>query len=78
MSTQEAVVRFDIHYITAQQLSQLGVSQIAYVKPVIVNVWPLVRAKATPRNTPLVAVVATNGGGLSFVDVSNPRSPRRT
>lgn len=37
MSTQEAVVRFDIHYITAQQLSQLGVSQIAYVKPVIVN-----------------------------------------
>ena len=37
MSTQEAVVRFDIHHITAQQLSQLGVSQIAYVKPVIVN-----------------------------------------
>jgi hypothetical protein len=30
-------VGFDIRHLTAQQLAQLGVSQIAYVRPVIVN-----------------------------------------
>ena len=28
---------FDIHHLTEQQLAALGVSQIAYVKPVMVN-----------------------------------------
>ena len=28
---------FDIHKISTEQLAQLGVSQIAYVKPVFVN-----------------------------------------
>lgn len=28
---------FDIRHLTVQQLAQLGVSQIAYVRPVIVN-----------------------------------------
>lgn len=28
---------FDIHAITAEQLGKLGVSQIAYVKPVLYN-----------------------------------------
>jgi hypothetical protein len=30
-------VGIDIRHLTAQQLAQLGVSQIAYVRPVIVN-----------------------------------------
>jgi hypothetical protein len=28
---------FDIHHLTEQQLAMLGVSQIAYVKPVMLN-----------------------------------------
>jgi hypothetical protein len=28
---------FDIHHLTEQQLAMLGVSQIAYVKPVMMN-----------------------------------------
>ena len=28
---------FDIRHLTVQQLAQLGVSQIAYVRPVVVN-----------------------------------------
>ena len=38
-SSQEApkVASFDIRHLSAEQLSQLGVSQIAYVKPVTVN-----------------------------------------
>lgn len=28
---------FDLHHLSAEQLGQLGVSQIAYVKPVTVN-----------------------------------------
>jgi hypothetical protein len=31
---------FDIHKITADELQRLGVSQIAYVKPVLVNGAP--------------------------------------
>ena len=34
--TQE-VGSFDIRHLSAEQLAQLGVSQIAYVKPVTVN-----------------------------------------
>jgi hypothetical protein len=30
-------VNFDIHQISPEQLGKLGVSQIAYVKPVMVN-----------------------------------------
>ena len=38
-SIQEApkMASFDIHHLSAEQLGQLGVSQIAYVKPVTVN-----------------------------------------
>ncbi len=38
-SIQEApmVASFDIRHLSAEQLAQLGVSQIAYVKPVTVN-----------------------------------------
>lgn len=31
------IMTFDIHAITAEQLGKLGVSQIAYIKPVQVN-----------------------------------------
>ncbi len=31
------VASFDIHHLSVEQLAQLGVSQIAYVKPVTVN-----------------------------------------
>ena len=31
------VASFDIRHLSAEQLAQLGVSQIAYVKPVTVN-----------------------------------------
>ena len=31
------VAAFDIRHLSAEQLAQLGVSQIAYVKPVTVN-----------------------------------------
>ena len=31
------VVAFDIRHLSAEQFGKLGVSQIAYVKPVIVN-----------------------------------------
>lgn len=31
------VASFDIRHLSAEQLTQLGVSQIAYVKPVTVN-----------------------------------------
>jgi hypothetical protein len=34
--TQE-VASFDIHHLSTEQLAQLGVSQIAYVKPIVVN-----------------------------------------
>ena len=30
-------VRMDIRHISTQQLAQLGVSQVAYVKPVLMN-----------------------------------------
>ena len=32
-----SVASFDIRHLSAEQLAQLGVSQIAYVKPVTVN-----------------------------------------
>jgi hypothetical protein len=31
------VVSFDIRHLSAEQLAKLGVAQIAYVKPVVVN-----------------------------------------
>jgi hypothetical protein len=36
VATQE-VVAFDVRHLSEQQLAALGVSHIAYVKPVIVN-----------------------------------------
>jgi hypothetical protein len=35
--TTAPVASFDIRHLSAEQLAQLGVSQIAYVKPVMVN-----------------------------------------
>ncbi len=35
--TAEQVVTFDIRHLSAEQLGALGVSHIAYVKPVVLN-----------------------------------------
>ena len=51
MSTERTHLHFNIHAITAEQLGQLGVSQIAYLKPVIVNgaaVFAIHAADGTP------------------------------
>jgi hypothetical protein len=37
MSENTEVASFDIRHLSAEQLAQLGVSHIAYVKPVTVN-----------------------------------------
>ena len=37
MHETPVVASFDIRHLSAEQLAQLGVSQIAYVKPVTVN-----------------------------------------
>ena len=37
VAVQSAPVAFDIRHISVEQLAELGVSQIAYVKPVEVN-----------------------------------------
>ena len=37
MSEKTEEVTFDIRHLSAEQLAQLGVSHIAYVKPVTVN-----------------------------------------
>lgn len=45
------VVRIDIRHITPEQLAGLGVSQIAYVKPVLLNgarAWAIHAADGTP------------------------------
>ena len=34
------VVKFDIRHLSAEQLAKLGVAQIAYVKPVMMNGTP--------------------------------------
>lgn len=57
---------FDIHSITAEQLGKLGVSQIAYIKPVVVNgtaAFAIHAADGTPmamaenRDVALAAIV---------------------
>lgn len=51
MERKEMVMRLDIHSITAEQLGKLGVSQIAYIKPVTVNgahVFAIHAADGTP------------------------------
>lgn len=35
--TKAPIASFDIHHLSTEQLAQLGMSQIAYVKPVTVN-----------------------------------------
>ncbi len=66
MTDEPTLVHFDIHQITAEQLGKLGVSQIAYVKPVIhngANVFAIHAADGTPmavavdRDTALAAIV---------------------
>jgi hypothetical protein len=66
MSTREQTRTFDIHAITTEQLGQLGLSQIAYVKSVTVNgaaAFAIHAADGTPmavtadRDTALAAIV---------------------
>lgn len=45
------LVRLDVHHLTTEQLAGLGVSQIAYVKPVMMNgarAWAIHAADGTP------------------------------
>ena len=52
---------FDIHKISTEQLARLGVSQIAYVKPIVVNgmaVFAIHAADGTPMATVPNAEVA--------------------
>ena len=66
MTDDTTVMHFDIHHITAEQLAALGVSQIAYVKPVLHNgahAFAIHAADGTPmalaadRDTALAAIV---------------------
>ncbi len=61
-----ASARFDIRHLSAEQLARLGVSQIAYVRPVVVDGEPgfsIHAADGTPmavagdRGTALAAIV---------------------
>lgn len=50
-SESPKVVRVDVHHLTAEQLAGLGLSQIAYVKPVLMNgitVFAIHAADGTP------------------------------
>ncbi len=62
----QAVMRFDVRHITQDQLQQLGVSQLAYVKPVMLNgtaMFAIHGADGSPmavaedRNLALAAIV---------------------
>jgi hypothetical protein len=39
-TSQQEVASFDVRHLSEQQLAALGVSRIAYVKPVVVNGMP--------------------------------------
>ena len=39
-TNNETTVRFDIRHLSVEDLARLGVSQIAYVKPVMMNGTP--------------------------------------
>ena len=72
MSTERTHLHFNIHAITAEQLGQLGVSQIAYLKPVIVNgaaVFAIHAADGTP-----MAVIADRATALAAI-VQNEMYP---
>ncbi len=72
MSTERTHLHFNIHAITAEQLGQLGVSQIAYLKPVIVNgaaVFAIHAADGTP-----MAVIADRATALAAI-VQNEMHP---
>lgn len=62
--TADAPQRIDIRHLTVEQLAGLGVSQIAYVKPVMMNgtrAYAIHAADGTPMamaETPDVAVAA--------------------
>ena len=62
----QAVARFDVRHITQYQLQQLGLSQLAYVKPVTLNgtaMFAIHGADGSPmavaedRNLALAAIV---------------------
>jgi hypothetical protein len=60
-----APMTIDIHHITAEQLGTLGVSQIAYVKPVTVNgahVFAIHAADGTP-----MAVIADRATAMAAI-----------
>ena len=65
-TTIEPVARFDVRQITPDQLAQLGVSQLAYIKPVVLNgaaMFAIHAADGSPmavsddRNLALAAIV---------------------
>lgn len=46
-----AVVAIDIHHLSVEQLARLGVSQVAYIKPVMMNgtkAWAIHAADGAP------------------------------
>ena len=62
----EPTIRFDVRHITQDQLQQLGLSQLAYVKPVTLNGMAMFAihgadgspmAVAEDRNLALAAIV---------------------
>ena len=64
--TNEPAIHFDVRHITQQQLQQLGLSQLAYVKPVTLNgtaMFAIHGADGSPmavaedRNLALAAIV---------------------
>ena len=65
MDQQDSVMKFDIHHITAEQLGKLGVSQIAYVKPVTIDgahVFAIHAADGTP-----MAVIADRATAMAAI-----------
>jgi hypothetical protein len=65
-TTTQAEMRFDVRHITQDQLQQLGLSQLAYVKPVMLNGTPMFAihgadgspmAVAEDRNLAMAAIV---------------------
>lgn len=62
----DAAVRIDIRHITERQLAALGMSQIAYVRPVVVNgaeVFSIHAADGTP-----MAIAENLGVALAAVN----------
>jgi len=64
-ATTEIPVLFDIRHLSTDELAQLGVSQIAYVKPVMMNGVPAFAIHAAD-GTPM-AVTADRSVAISAI-----------